>query len=404
MISEIIVSPLYWSTFTFFILIFSWMLRAKFLDPNFLISLNFAQISAHILYLSFIKDVFYDLLLFNFVFILSFFLGWLYGHKVLMFSKSNYSTNVNYDSDKLYRFNKSLYILSVAFSFVLIFIMFKFGVHEFYILSDFDRISTAREMGIVRYLLWIQNVLVGIILLNFKENIILNSLLLFLLSIFSLFGGSKAGLLIIFLTFVAIKSWRKEKLNIIIYLILGFAIIFLPVFFIKERFYGLDILDIYLLLIFRIVGNSDALENLYVSMANLKDYPYSGLSQLIDPILKALKVGGFEYAPGVWLHGIAYNRWEGLGPNPTYIVEFYQANIFVTSYLISFLLGFLLAKILKYKGTSNYSVFILWIIYPSIFRDISYFWITFLISSFLIVLAYILFIKIEILRRLIAKK
>ncbi|MDW7973107.1 MAG: hypothetical protein RMI01_07890 [Thermodesulfovibrio sp.] len=263
-----------------------------------------------------------------------------------------------------------------------------------YALTDIERISEYVELGIYRYILWISGVLVAIILFNFRFLRFVNLLALSFLAFFSVLGGSKAGLLGFLLSFIAVKSWKGVKISIIKVSILTILVFTLPIFFIRERFPGLAYFEILYLLFYRIVSNTDALENIYISNIDLRDYPYAGPMQLIDPMVKLLKrigfeVEGFEYAPGVWLHGMAYGDWSGIGPNPSYVVEFYQANLFFTSYVIAFLLGIFLYKINLHKGTNNIAYYVLWILYPAIFRDTSFFWLTFTQVAVLIMLSYI---------------
>lgn len=397
MISELINSPFYWISFFLLLYLFSKILKARLLDPNFLIALNFAQITAHLLYLYFVENVLLNLLIFNFFFVSSFILGWFLGSLVMVNSvrHANINVKVSYSSGYL----KVLHIVSLFLVIKLVFLYLAFDINLMYTLRDIERISAYRELGIYRYILWISGALIAIILFNFNFLRFINLLVLFFLAFFSVSGGSKAGLLGFLLSFMAVKSWKGAKISVIKVLILTILVFTLPIFFIRERFPGLGYFEILYLLFYRIVANTDALENIHIANIDLKDYPYAGPMQLIDPIVKLLRrigfeVEGFEYAPGLWLHGMAYGDWSGLGPNPSYIVEFYQANLFFTSYVIAFLLGILLYKITLYKGTNNVAYYLLWIIYPSIFRDTSFFWLTFTQVTVLIILSYIVYLII----------
>lgn len=74
--------------------------------------------------------------------------------------------------------------------------------------------------------------------------------------------------------------------------------------------------------LFRLASNSDSLEYLYAIGARPGDYPFAGPGALIPSLAKRLGMT-YDFSPGVWLHGERFGQWEGFGPNPGLVLDYF---------------------------------------------------------------------------------
>lgn len=75
-------------------------------------------------------------------------------------------------------------------------------------------------------------------------------------------------------------------------------------------------------ILFRLAANTDSLEYLRALGVAPQDYPYAGVGALLPTLARRF---GYEYAypPGVWLHGERYDQWQGFGPNPGIVMDYF---------------------------------------------------------------------------------
>lgn len=95
--------------------------------------------------------------------------------------------------------------------------------------------------------------------------------------------------------------------------------------------------DTFNALLFRIAANTDSLDYLAGIDARPQDYPFAGIGALIPTLAKRMGYP-YEYPPGVWLYGQAYGRWEGYGPNPGIIMDYF-ANVGWLGVIFAVLIG-----------------------------------------------------------------
>lgn len=75
-------------------------------------------------------------------------------------------------------------------------------------------------------------------------------------------------------------------------------------------------------LAYRIAANTDSLEYLAALGVHPSDFPFAGIGALAPTLLKALG-GTYDYSPGVWLHGERFGQWQGFGPNPGLVLDYF---------------------------------------------------------------------------------
>lgn len=151
--------------------------------------------------------------------------------------------------------------------------------------------------------------------------------LLICMIILGLIGSSSKGALLpIVLAYFGVASYMNTRLIPKKYLISLLALLMLGSFVLLKSFFPLlDGAAILELIAFRIVANTDSLEYLYVLNADPDSYPFAGIGALIPVLTKQLGYV-YSYPPGVWLHGLRYDVWDGFGPNSGIVMDYF-ANL-----------------------------------------------------------------------------
>jgi hypothetical protein len=155
-------------------------------------------------------------------------------------------------------------------------------------------------------------------------------------------------------------------------------------------------------ILYRLVGTNDQIAYIIENNININNYPYSSPLQLIDPFLKlmGLRSLGFEYSVGEWIYGQIYGIWTGVGPNPSYILEFWLGLGYFAPIFFIFI-GYILKLI---KSQKNPLVFGIYIMLPTFFVDVSFFQIVFISFTLCILCAFIISLVSTCLLKIIAYK
>lgn len=77
--------------------------------------------------------------------------------------------------------------------------------------------------------------------------------------------------------------------------------------------------------IYRFVANTDSLDYLKAIGVAPGEYPFAGPGSLAPMFLKPFGLE-YNYSPGVWLHGTRFGEWQGYGPNPGIVMDYF-ANL-----------------------------------------------------------------------------
>jgi hypothetical protein len=149
--------------------------------------------------------------------------------------------------------------------------------------------------------------------------------------------GSKASIAPIFLTFFGVTAYLRKTGMV------GRAIIVLAIIGIiggvalSLLLPSLSASQLGQVVLYRIVGNTEEIEYLYVLGFQPDQYPFASIGALVAPVAKLLGAT-IEYPPGVWLYGQRFNNWTGFGPNSGFIIEFF-GNLNYFGLAIPLLLG-----------------------------------------------------------------
>lgn len=73
---------------------------------------------------------------------------------------------------------------------------------------------------------------------------------------------------------------------------------------------------------YRVAANTDSLEYLLALGVRPQDFPFAGPGAVVPTLLKAFG-GRYDYSPGVWLHGERFGQWQGFGPNPGPLLDYF---------------------------------------------------------------------------------
>lgn len=95
-------------------------------------------------------------------------------------------------------------------------------------------------------------------------------------------------------------------------------------------------------LLYRVAANTDSLAYLLALDQAPSNYPFAGFGALVPSLFKRLGYT-YDYSPGVWLQGSLYGQWEGYGPNPGIVMDYFAnlgwlgvlAAIFVALYFLA---------------------------------------------------------------------
>ncbi len=382
MIEHLASSFYYWALLAFFYISLNFIFKGQLLTPNFIISFFLAQ-SAAALVLNIIEIPYISIT--GALGVIFFVIG---------FSFSISKKYRNYVSIKASRIDDLLTLKAhIIVLIITIIILLYFGIDSLFasdsIISSLTQ--TEDERAIARkenkIILFIQLLTPYFIALTLSSRFISSNfkfLVIIMTVIVGTLSGSKAGFFSIILIYAAIVYWHNIEVKVVHKIVLIALSIFAPllVFLLSSERFGisaddtqtfLDLINLFLYkILYRIVANNDSLELLIDSGRSIYDYPFYGPFQLVDPILKmtGLRSIGFEYSPGEWLYGINFGNFSGVGPNPTFLIEFPQA-LGPASIFLMYFLGIIFRLITSTRG--SWVTFPIYLLFPSVLFDISLF-------------------------------
>jgi hypothetical protein len=136
-------------------------------------------------------------------------------------------------------------------------------------------------------------------------------------------GGSKTLFIPIFIAIVSARHYvgfqQRLSMNAVFVILSIFSLFFFGLTFL---FPDLSWFDIIKLVINRLVANTDSLEYLYVLHNAPSDYPWSGLNAMFPFLAKFLGVQIGDSA-GAWLYGQRFGNFQGFGPNPGMLIDYF---------------------------------------------------------------------------------
>jgi hypothetical protein len=363
----------YWGIFFLFFFTFYAAIKPNFLDPIFQIILYLSFTTAATSQILFINPEF---LFLNLSILLSIYVGWKLNHFALKFTQPKSSTTSELNETQGYF---ALFFITI---YIVTFIISKNLLNNplGLILGSITDSAAARKENILLTIMGFSAApLFGLALASINKNksliVLVGATLIIVLSL----AGSKIGGVGIILTSLAAFYYKGGVLGIrgiaiITLLISSFPII---IYTISPELFGGNgegLKYLFERILYRLVASNDQLALSIESNINLSSYPYSGPLQLVDPFLKLLGLRnlGFEFSVGEWIYGQAFGIWDGVGPNPSYILEAWLGLGFFSP--IFFLpIGFFLRYI---KYSKNTIVFGLYTVSPIFFIDISLFHMT----------------------------
>lgn len=136
-------------------------------------------------------------------------------------------------------------------------------------------------------------------------------------------SGSKAAILpIVLLYFGATafykKPFREMRISLLVAAVAG-VVLAVRLFFYFPTDSPRTIVQA---LLYRVVANTDSLEYLKAIDKAPGDFPFAGLGALAPMFLKPFGLV-YDYSPGVWLHGTRFEQWQGYGPNPGIVMDYF---------------------------------------------------------------------------------
>lgn len=139
-------------------------------------------------------------------------------------------------------------------------------------------------------------------------------------------------------------------------------------------------------ILLRLAASTDSLDYLAALAKSPSDYPFAGIGALIPTIAKRLGYA-YDYSPGVWLQGERYGQWQGFGPNPGIVMDYF-ANLSWFALIIPIAIGTYCAfwtHVGGPVGASFASVTYLALVDVTLFQAAVGVWLVVLIVVFLIV-------------------
>ena len=176
---------------------------------------------------------------------------------------------------------------------------------------------------------------------------------IFLVIAGSFFSTSKASVLPIMLSFIFIYGDRIKIINFILFVVLSISI---TIALITPMFNDLDYHQVSEIALTRVLGNVDVLD--YIDELNIKfgDYKNSSIFYIFWPFFQFFEQD--FVIPGIWLHGMVYDNWQGFGPNPTFLVD-----LIIAPFGLGIVLAPFFGSLLKIANISSFRVLLSNVIY-----------------------------------------
>lgn len=277
----------------------------------------------------------------------------------------------------------SKYYLLIYFSARIFFYPFHFGE----LLLD-DRLSAQHENKLLFFLGLVTTPAIAVFVYFLTLNTSRLSALDFLISAITLIGllgfGSKAVLAPIVFAYISALSYQSKPIlssySIIIFLIIIFSG---TLYVLGIYFPALSYSSIFNLILYRLASNTDSLEYIFSLNIDPGEYPYGGVIGLFPYIFKLLGFA-YDYSPGVWLHGLRYDNWDGYGPNPGIFMDYF-GNFRWVGLIFAPLFGFFM---LRLKCAKNSIGFAFMSILPIAFTDFPMYSIALIFWSLVLIALY----------------
>jgi len=135
--------------------------------------------------------------------------------------------------------------------------------------------------------------------------------------------GSKITILPLILSYIGVSSYLRRRIPLNPRVVAGLlATCVVLMITLVMYFPAMSFGDIFDLMLYRVVANTDNIEYLYTLNLTPDQYPFSGAVSFVPFISKFLGAE-IDFPYGVWLHGMRYGDWTGFGPNAGFLVEQY---------------------------------------------------------------------------------
>jgi hypothetical protein len=209
-------------------------------------------------------------------------------------------------------------------------------------------------------------------------------LLIAVTAVGALSTGSKITVLPLILSYIGVSSYLGRRIPINPWVVAGFlATCATLVFTLVMYFPMLSFDEIFDLMLYRVVANTDNIEYLYALNLTPDQYPFSGAVSFVPFISKYLGAE-IDFPYGVWLHGMRYGDWTGFGPNAGFLVEQY-GNLGWSGLVVGVVLGALVRWTLRVH--SAYRVMILSFSYTLLVES-TVFFMNLIFCSFVLIVAF----------------